>query len=144
MDMKREAMDELREYEAKKSAVESLSEEIAHLRAEGVRLGGGSGTAPVKGGGTAWEDKQINRIIRLEKLETSLGIVRAWLRRVDRGLDKLSSEERLILDRFFINPAKGNVDRLCEELNLEQSTVYRHRDRALRHYTLVRFGVVEV
>jgi hypothetical protein len=144
MDWRREAIDELREYEAKKAAAESLPEDIAFLQADAVRLGGGSGTAPVKGGGTAWEDKQINRIIRLEKLETSLGIVRAWLRRVDRGLDKLSSEERLILDRFYINPAKGNVDRLCEELCLEKSAVYHRKDQALRHYTLVRFGVVEV
>ena len=144
MNWKIESRDELREYEAKRQATVSIPEEIRQLKAQMVKLGGSSGTTPVKGGGSPWEDRQINMIVRIEKLKTSLGYARDWVARVERGLSVLSDEERLILDRFYINPSKGNVDRLCEDLHLEKTAVYCRKDAALRHYTLARYGCVEI
>ena len=83
-------------------------------------------------------------IVKCDKLETSLAYAKAWVARVDRGLDVLNGEERHVLDRFYINPAKGNVDRLCEELHLEKTAVYTRKDAALRKYTLARYGCVEI
>ncbi|MCD7860112.1 MAG: hypothetical protein LUH51_08170 [Firmicutes bacterium] len=37
----------------------------------------------------------------------------------------------------------GNVDRLCGDLACEQSTVYRKRDKALRHFTIALYGLTE-
>lgn len=145
MDLKRESMDELREYALKKVAVQSLVEELAQAKEDLKSLGGSSmSSTPVKGGGSAWEDKRINLIVRREKTATALRRTRAWIARVDRGLAALSKEDRLILERFFIYPAKGNPDRLCDELNIERSAVYRRRDAALWRYTLARYGCVEV
>ena len=144
MNWKSESKEELREYEAKRMSVESIPEEIRQLKAQMVKLGGSSNSTPVKGGGSPWEDRQINLIVRIEKLKTSLGYARDWVARVERGLSALSDEERLILDRFYINPAKGNVDRLCGDLCLEKSAVYDRKDKALRHYTLARYGCVEI
>lgn len=144
MNWKSESKEELREYEAKRMSVESIPEEIRQLKAQMVKLGGSNNPTPVKGGGSPWEDRQINLIVRIEKLKTSLGYARDWVARVERGLSALSDEERLILDRFYINPAKGNVDRLCGDLCLEKSAVYDRKDKALRHYTLARYGCVEI
>lgn len=144
MDWRKEAAEELREYEAKKTALHSLPEDIAQLKAGAYGLGGASNSVPVKGGGSTWEGKQIDRIVRHEKLETSLRHVTEWVEKVETGLAILDAEERLVLDRFFIHPAKGNVDRLCGELGLEKSAVYNRRDTALRKYTLARYGCTEV
>lgn len=145
MDWRKEAISELREYEAKRDAVLNLPQDIAFLKAESVRIGGASSdSVPARGGGSAWEDKQINLIVRREKLETSLRYAKEWVARVERGLAKLSDEERLVLDRFYIKPGKGNVDRLCDELHLEKTAVYNRKDAALRHYTLACYGCVEV
>lgn len=144
MDWKQESKEELREYEAKRTALESIPTEIAQLRSEMSRLGGSSSSVPVKGGGSRWEDRQINLIVKCDKLESSLAYVRDWVEKVERGLSVLSTEERLILDRFYINPAKGNVDRLCGELHLEKSAVYDRMAAALRRYTLGRYGCVEI
>lgn len=144
MNWKYESMEELREYEAKRTAVENIPDEIRQLEAQMLKLGGSSNSTPVKGGGSQWEDRQINLIVKLEKLKTSLGYARDWVARVERGLAVLTDEERLILDRFYINSAKGNVDRLCGDLHLEKSTVYERKDRALRRYTLARYGCVEI
>ena len=145
MNWKQESKEELREYEAKKNALYSIPAEMAQLRAEMSRIGGcSSSSVPVAGGGSRWEDKQINLIVKCDKLETSLAYVRNWVEKVERGLSVLSGEERMILDRFYINPAKGNVDRLCGDLHLEKSAVYDRKDAALRRYTLARYGCAEI
>lgn len=144
MNWKQESKEELREYEAKRTAAENIPEEIRQLEAQMVKLGGSSNSTPVKGGGSVWEDRQINLIVKADKLRTSLEYARDWVSRVERGLSVLTDEERLILDRFYINPAKGNVDRLCGDLHLEKSMVYDRKDKALRRYTLARYGCVEI
>lgn len=145
MNWKFESAEELREYEAKRRAAMNLPEELAKLRAEAKSFGGGnSDSTPVKGGGTKWEDRQINLMVKCDKLKMSLAYAKAWVLKVERGLAVLNAEERLILDRFYINPAKGNVDRLCGELHLEKTAVYTRKDAALRKYTLARYGCVEI
>lgn len=145
MDWKQESKEELREYEVKRTALKSIPAEIAQLRSEMSRLGGGaSSSVPVKGGGSRWKDRQINLIVKCDKLESSLEYVSSWVEKVERGLSVLSAEERLILDRFYINPAKGNVDRLCGDLHLEKTAVYDRMHAALRRYTLGRYGCVEI
>lgn len=144
MNWKQESKEELREYEAKRISLESIPAEMAQLRAEMSRLGGSNNSVPVKGGGSRWEDRQINLIVKMDKLETSLVYAQNWVRKVEKGLSVLSLEERLILDRFYINPAKGNVDRLCGDLHLEKSAVYDRKDAALRRYTLARYGCAEI
>lgn len=144
MDWKQESKEELREYEAKRAALESIPAEIAQLRSEMSRLGGSSSSVPVKGGGSRWEDRQINLIVKCDKLESSLTYVRNWVEKVERGLSVLSPEERMILDRSFINRKMGYVDRLCGDLHLEKSAVYDRIYSALRRYTLARYGCVEI
>lgn len=144
MNWKNESCDELREYEAKRVALESIPADLAQIKSNMTRIGGSSCSVPVKGGGSSWEDRQINLIAKRDKLETSLTYVTDWVKKVERGLSVLSDEERMILDRFFIHPAKGNVDRLCGELNLEKTAVYERKDAALRKYTLARYGCTEI
>lgn len=144
MNWKHESMEELREYEAKRAAAESIPEEIRQLKAQMVKLGGSSNSTPVKGGGSTWEYRQINLIVKCEKLETSLAYAKDWVAKVEKGLKVLTDEERLILERFYIHSAKGNVDRLCGELCLEKTAVYTRKDAALRKYTLARYGCMEI
>ena len=144
MNWKIESMEELREYEAKRTAVESIPQEIRQIQDQRAKLGGSGNTVPVTGGGSRWEDRQINLIVRLDKLSTSLKLAQEWVEKVERGLKILNAEERMILDRFYINPAKGNVDRLCGDLHLEKTAVYNRKDAALRKYTLARYGCIEI
>ena len=40
-------------------------------------------------------------------------------------------------------PQSGALDQLCEELGMERSSVYRHRDKALSKFTLSLYGAQE-
>ena len=53
------------------------------------------------------------------------------------------NEEKLILHRLYIYPEKGGVERLCKELGMETSSIYRRRDKALKHFTLAFYGVTD-
>lgn len=144
MNWKYEAVEKLKEYNAKKLSLRSIQEEIRRLELEmqSIRSATADGT-PVIGGGSGREDRYLSNIVQREELERSLEQAKMWVALVDAGLDTIGHEERMILDRFYINPAKGNVDRLCGELGVEKPTVYRRKDAALRHFTICLYGCTE-
>ena len=50
---------------------------------------------------------------------------------LEKALGELNPEERLVAEFLVISPQKGNAQRLCEILGVEQSSVYRKRERVL-------------
>lgn len=145
MDWKREAMEKLKRYNAMKQSLRSIPEEITRLELEmqSIRSATSDGT-PVSGVGSGREDRYLSNIVHREELSRSLEQAKVWVRLVDTGLAILSQEERLVLDRFYINPAMGNVDRLCMELGIEKSQVYTRKNSALHHFTLSLYGCAEI
>lgn len=145
MNWKYEAIEKLKQYEAKKLSLKNIPMEIARLESamRGIRSAASDST-PVQGGGSGREDMYLYNIVQREELERSLEQAKKWVNLVDAGLDILSREERLILDRFYINPSKGNVDRLCGELHIEKSQVYSRKDAAIRHFTICLYGCCEI
>ena len=144
MNWKEEAKEKLRRYEAMRLATVNIPEELKRLEldARGIRAARTDAT-PVSGGGSKREEAMINNIIQRQELEQALEQARIWLRSTDRALTSLSNEEKLILHRLYLYPQKGALDRLCQELGVEYSSVYRRRDKALRHFTLSFYGIAE-
>lgn len=141
MDWQREAEDKLRKYAARKNSLTNIAEELRALqaRATGIRSATLDGT-PVRCGGNGRENYLLSNLVRREELENNLQEAEIWVEGVDRALAVLTDEERLVLDRFYIHPGRGNVERLCEELCVEKSSVYRRRDRAIRNFTFAYYG----
>ena len=144
MNWRREAIDKLKNYEVHKLALENLPKEIKRLESAyaGIRSATTDGT-PVSGGGNTREDSMLSNIVHRDELKRRLKEARLWVVQVDKALAVLTEEERLVLDRFYTHPAKGNVGELCERLHVEQSTVYRKRDNALRRFTIALYGVTD-
>lgn len=144
MNWKREAIDKLRNYEAHKQSLGSIPQEIKRLESvcTGIRSAITDGT-PVSGGGSTREDVLLSNIVHRDELKRRLKEARLWVSMVDKALAVLTEDERLVLDKFYIHQAKGSVGSLCELLNVEQSTVYRKRDNALRRFTIALYGVTE-
>lgn len=144
MNWKREAIDKLKNYVAHQEALENIPQEIKRLESAyaGIRSATTDGT-PVSGGGNTREDSMLSNIVHRDELKRRLKEARLWVSQVDKALAVLDDEERLVLDRFYIHRAKGNVGELCERLNVEQATVYRKRDSALRRFTIALYGITE-
>lgn len=145
MNWKFEAIEKLKEYTARKNAITSIPEEIKRLEEDAQRIRSASTDAtPVKGGGSTREDMLLDNIVHREELQRRLSDALRWIDIVDAGLAVLSDEDRLVLDRFYIHPMRGNVDRLRSELGLEdERSVYKRKDKALRKFTIALYGTCE-
>lgn len=145
MDWRTEAIDKLSQYEAKRQALESIPEQIAEIdKAMTAIRSARTDGIPVKGGGSGYEDRMMNLIVQKEELQCCLDCAQRWMRIVDRGLSVLDSEERKVLERLYIIRERGAVSRLADELGLmDERTVYKRRDIAIRKFTIALYGCVE-
>jgi DNA-directed RNA polymerase specialized sigma24 family protein len=116
------AIDCLLEYEALEKAAAALPRQLGLCR--------------VHGGG----DERLNATVRRFELEERLRESRKKLRRVQKALQALTPQEKLLLRLLYMAPGKGNSQRLCELLGCEQATVYRRRDSALRKFAKAMYG----
>lgn len=144
MDWKREAADELRNYQNRKLAITNISEQIKDLAMEitSIRSASADGS-PVAGGSNGRDDALVNNILKRERLEEAQRLTENRVRRVDRALNQLSEQDRCVLQRFYIAPRVGGVESLCEELHIEKTTAYRWKDCALRNFTITMYGITE-
>lgn len=144
MNWKAEAKEKLRRYDAMRLATVNIPEELERLEldAQSIRSAKMDGDV-VNGGGSKREDALLNNIIHRQELAWTLQQAQLWLKTTDRALTALTSEERLILHHLYIYPQIGAPERLCKELGMETSSIYRRRDKALKHFTIAYYGIDE-
>lgn len=146
MNWKKEAVDNLKEYRFRRQAMESIPEEIRRLEEESTRIRSVTTDAtPVHGGGgSTREDALLSNIVLRDELKARLRDTRRWLARVDRALATLDDDEQRVLRMLYVDQQKGAVARLCEELKLQDDrSVYKRKDKAVRHFTIAMYGITE-
>ena len=144
MQWKEEAIEKLKRYKAMQTAVKTIPEQICMLEASAVSLR--SPSAPKvgsSGNARSREDAMINNLAERQELQWNLARVQQWLAVMNRGFDALTPEEIIILQKMYLFPERGAVDRLCSDLGVEQATVYRKRDKALHRFTVAMYGFPE-
>ena len=142
MNWKLEAKEKLQSYPTRRAAIYSLQGEIRRLeyQAEGLSSPTIRGES-VLSSHTSADDRLVNNLVRRKELEERLRDTERWLSVMDGALSALTEQERLVLRRMYMEPGRGNLDKLCEELELEKSMVYRRRDGALERFTSALYGI---
>lgn len=144
MNWKTEALERLARYDAMRQAKINLPEEIKRLEMEAYSLRGKSmETEPVKSCGSRPEDAMLTNLVYRQELAESLDQVERWLQVTNRALAALTPEEKIILHRLYMYPEQGSLNRLCGELQVEKSSIYRKRDAALQKFTYSLYGRTE-
>ncbi len=139
------AADKLRDYDAQKAALLNLPEEIKRLESEAcsIKSATADGT-PVKGGGSGREDRLLSNIVKREELKALLHRASLAVATVERGLAVLNPDERHMLEVMYIAREKGYIERLMDEYGLmEESSLYKRANKALRHFTIAMYGATE-
>lgn len=142
---KYKAIDKLKDYAAVKASLLNIPAEISVLESEAysIKSATSDGT-PVKGGGSAREDRLLSNIARRGELEQMLARAKMSVTVVERGLAVLNAEERHILDVMYIFRQPGYINRLMDEYNLaEESSLYKKANKALLHFTIAMYGGTE-
>lgn len=141
MNWKGEAIEKLRKYDAMRMSLQNIPMEMKRLEADAQAIRGArTDSTPVKGGGNAREDALLNNLAHRQELSWALEQARYWVEITQQALDTLTPEERLVLHRFYLCPEHGGVERLCMELGVEKSSVYRKRDKAIHKFALALYG----
>ena len=145
MDWKKCAIEDLRCYERRRSSLGNIQERIGALKDtyKSVKCSMGSDAVAVQGGGSRIEDRMLSNIVERERLTYTYNAAAKLVELTERGLAGLDQRERRVLELFYLAPAKGNVERLCDELGYEQRQVYRIKDEALYKFTVCQFGIID-
>lgn len=141
MNRRAEALERLRNYEAMRTAVENLRAQIRwlKLKRESVTAVCTDRVAVCRSGSRK-DDRLVDSLHRTQELEEALENTLRWLLVTDRALGTLDKDELLILRRLYIKKEPSAVSRLCQILDVEKSSVYRKRDKALAKFTTALFG----
>ena len=134
MNWKAEAVDKLRKFDAMRQAVKNIPEELKRLEID---------RNSIAQSGTVQEDKLLDNLVMHKELTWTLEQAQLWLHTVSMAFSVLTPEEKLILSQFYIYRETGTLNRLCQQLSLEQSSIYRRRDKALEKFTLALYGTAE-
>ena len=142
MNWKNEAIERLNKYAAMKQAVENIPLEIKRLEKNSTGLRGRpTDRIRVSCSPSRQEDILIGNMIKREELIRSYENAKLWVDTTNKALSTLSGDEESILRNMYISPQKGIVSQLCNDLGVEQSSVYRKRDMALYHFTIALYGI---
>lgn len=140
------AIQRLKDYNNKKEAIENLQAQIEEKneRFTAIRSATTDST-PVHGGDSnKREEMLISNIAARQELQRNLDIIKQEVAITEKGLAVLTPAERNILQRFYVSRQKGYIDRLCEELYISQTELYRRKDDALKKFTCAIYGIVEL
>lgn len=140
------AIQRLRDYESRKEAIDNLTEQIQLLEDNFTAIRSATtDSTPVQGGNeNKREQMLIHNIATREELQNNLEITKREIATTEKGLAALTETEKKILERFYINRSKGYVERLCDELYISKTELYRQKEDALKRFTMVCYGIVEL
>ena len=138
------AITDLKKYRAMSESLTNIPERIRvlEIRFKSVKSGSSDST-PVQGGGSRSEDAMLDNIVERERLKLVYHADRRLVRLIERGLSKLSEEERLVIDLFYIDRPRYHLDELTKRLGYEKTQIYRIKDAALYKFTVTMYGITE-
>ncbi len=140
MNWKNEAVEKLKQYGAMRASTVNLPVELRRLELDAQKIRTSDPGKSMVKGVSQREELLLSNLVHRQELENALEQADCWVKEVENALDTLEPEDRLVLDKLFVYPGCGNLERLCIELGTEKSSVYRRRDHALRMFTVALYG----
>jgi DNA-directed RNA polymerase specialized sigma subunit len=143
VDWQRATIEDLRQYNQKRQSLTNITRKIEALEEQmkSIRCGLKESEPVSGGGGSRSEDRLINCIAEKEKLLHNYRAVKGQVQILESALASLTDQERLVLERFYINRLPGYLERLMDELSIEKSELYRRKDMILRKLTTSLYGI---
>lgn len=144
MNWQNEAIEDLKKYPFMKESLLNIQERIAALKANYTAVKSATvDTIPVKCGSCKTDDRLINNIVERQRLECTYKATKKIVELIGNGLDSLDNNEKIVLEKFYINRKSGFLQELMEELNYEQRRIYQIKDKALYKFTISMYGIAD-
>ena len=139
------AKDRLKEYKGRITAIECIKEQIEMLENSFTSIRSATtDSIAVSDNTNRRENMLINNIATRDGLKHNLKVAKTEVKITEKGLMCLTPEEKRILELFYIERHSDYIERLCDELFISKSELYRRKDEALKKFTRACYGIVEL
>lgn len=132
-----QAVKELRRYNKLKIRVKSLQDRMEMIDSEMHGIKSSIGGDSVKSGSG---DNRLDSLIdQKQKVQEDISACMSQITITERAIDALSHDERICLQRFFLDGMRANdaTSALCEQLSMDASSVWRLRRQSLEDYAVL-------
>ena len=142
MNWKKAAIEDLQRYNGLKASLMNIPERIESLTCKKNSVQGvQTDKIQTSGGSGNYDGFLVDSMVEIKRLEYLLAANKILVDLIEKGLDDLHDKERKVLEKFYINRYYGYIDDLMQELCIEQSQVYRLKDRALEKFVCFMYGI---
>ncbi|MCH3955264.1 MAG: hypothetical protein LKE44_08745 [Eubacterium sp.] len=137
-------MNALKDYSSMKYIIEHTDEDIATLNEEmsspvSPVLNGMPSTHDPKAG----EKRLIACINEIDVLKERYRQALEYMDWFQPAWDALTEDEQYVLKEFYLDDEQKQIDavyNICERFNIERSSAYNKKNRALQHLALLLYG----
>jgi hypothetical protein len=144
LDKRAAAINALKDYSSMKYIIEHTDEDIATLNEEMSSPG-----SPVINGmpsahdPKAGEKRLIACINEIDVLKERYRQALEYMDWFQPAWDALTEDERYVLKEFYLDDEQKQIDavyNICDRFNIERSSAYNKKNRALQHLALLLYG----
>ena len=144
LDKRAAAINALKDYSSMKYIIEHTDEDIANLNEEMT-----SPASPVLNGmpsnndPKAGEKRLIACINEIDVLKERYRQALEYMDWFQPAWDALTEDEQYVLKEFYLDDEQKQIDavyNICDRFNIERSSAYNKKNRALQHLALLLYG----
>lgn len=144
LDKRAAAINALKDYSSMKYIIEHTDEDIAILNEEmscpaSPVLNGMPSTHDPKAG----EKRLIACINEIDVLKERYRQALEYMDWFQPAWDALTEDEQYVLKEFYLDDEQKQIDavyNICDHFNIERSSAYNKKNRALQHLALLLYG----
>ena len=139
---KREAtIKAIKDYDIMKFIIEDTTNEIRQINEQTESIGVPKYAEYIRSGNThSGEDRIINAIEEIDTLKERYRQAQEYMAWFEPAWRQLSEDEQYILESYYLEEA-SYLD-ICDHFNIEKSSFYVKKKRALDHLTTLLYGVL--
>lgn len=144
LDKKTAAIDALKDYSSMEYIIQNYKEDVADVRDSMMALPSGVPTGlPRQKDPHATETRLASSLDEIDVLKERYRRALEYMEWFRPAWDALTDDEQFILTEFFLRDDISKTEAMLnigDHLHLERAQVYRKKDKALEHLTLLLYG----
>ena len=146
LDKRRGAVQAVKDYSSMRFIIENTDDEIKKVYSGMTGLGSpGMDGLPHAHDPKAGEERLVSSLDEIDVLKERYRQAMEYMAWFVPAWESLDEDERFVLSTFYKEEEYGKesaVDIICEEYNIERSSAYNRKNRALNHLVTLLFGKV--
>ena len=141
LDKRKATIEAIESYDDMAFIIDHTDEDIAEVKSRMLGVGSpGTDGLPHAHDPKAGEERLVNALDEIDLMKERYRQAVEYMEWFKPAWAKLSEDEQYILEAFFIDKVPDAMDDVGKHFNIEKSSVYVKKKRALDHMALLLYG----